>query len=362
MLYKYEFIRNRKTNELNQHFLFFIRKIRKVKKSASFNPKLYFHKTFLNDAGKIAPKGVINKAMNTKFKEFFDSFKRIDISKKDEFYKLIVFSNDIHDYFENELITDVINLRNGNIKSIIGNDSFKSLMEELWKYLKSPNAWEIDELYDNFYDNLPKTKVCPFCGLDKISNRDLFKSDFDHIANKADYPISSINLKNLAPTCSDCNQKFKKAEDVFFDDNDDRIKFMYPYVFNRKYEALSLSLDFSESIIPNTDLTNISGEWKMKIIPDDSFTAHWDFTYKIKKRYIDAIKHESWTDELTHIMKINNVKLTNNQEVKDYINKYKEAFNPTKIEVEYHLKYYYFNYLALSENDIYYKQIIEKIA
>lgn len=335
-----------------------MRKIKNVKKNKTFIPNLYFHKTFLNSSGEIAPKGTINKDIQNKFKLFFDDFKKIDQDSKNEFYNLIIFSKDIHLYFEDDSINEVITLRSDNIKKILKSDSFKNLMDSLWKYLKSPNAWEIDKHYKEFYNKLPNSKMCPFCGLSEISNQELFKADYDHIAYKADYPISSINLKNLAPSCSECNQKFKKAKDVFYDNMNTRRVFIYPYVFNNSFQVQNIEIDLTGSVIPNTDINNTDGEWIINILPDNYLTQSWNEIYSIKERYSRYVKHEKWLKEFTHPLKIQNRKFTNQDELKKYLSDYKNLFNPNNnLNTEYHLKYSYFKYLENSINDVLFSQI-----
>lgn len=358
MLYKYEFIKHNKLRELQFHFLYFIRKTRKLKKNTPFVPNLYFHPSFLNAAGDIAPKGTVNKDIHNKFKLFFNDFKKIEQDLKDEFYNLIIFSKDLHLYFEDIRINEVISLRSDNIKKILKSDSFKNLMDSLWKYLKSPNAWEIDKHYGEFFNKLPKSKMCPFCGLNEISDQDLFKADYDHIAYKADYPISSINIKNLAPSCSDCNRNFKKAKDVFFNDDDTRRVFIYPYILKNDSQNQYIEIDLTGSIIPNTDVTTIDGKWNVNIIPTNNFTQTWNEIYFIKDRYSLHVKHDKWLHELTQPLKIQNKTFTDQEELKVYLSKYKEIFNPTNnLNTEYHLKYSYFKFLELSINELLFNQI-----
>lgn len=358
MLYKYEFVKQKKLRELNFHFLFFMRKIRVLDKKKSFVPNLYFHSSFINSSGEIAPRGVVNKGIQNRFKLFFDDFKKLDQISKKEFYDLVVFSKDIHQYFEDVNFDQIHLLRTENINRILKNsDSFRNLMDSLWKYLKSPNAWEIDKHYEEFYGKLPNSKMCPFCGLNEISNQELFKADYDHIAYKADYPISSINLKNLAPSCADCNRNFKKAKDVFYK-NDIRRPFFYPYVFKRNFQNQNLEFDLTGSIIPNTDLSNIKGKWIVNIIPINDFIATWDEIYSIRARYSLYVKHEKWLQEFTQPLKIQNVNFKTLADLKDYLSKYKEIFDPKKnLYTEYHIKYSYFNYLELSINDLLFNQI-----
>ncbi|WP_123863304.1 hypothetical protein [Chryseobacterium rhizosphaerae] len=344
--------------ELYKHFLYFIRKIRNVKKNVAFKPQLYFHSSFLSSDGKIAPKGKVNVEIQTKFKAFFNDFKKLDQSLKEEFYTLVLMSKDLYLFFEKSDRYEVSFLRNENIKRIIGTDSFKQLMESLWKYLSSNNAWEIDKHYEEFHKRLPQSKMCPFCGLEYLKIPVLRRADYDHLALKSKYPLSSIDLKNIAPSCDDCNETFKKEKDVFYHDNSDvRRLFSYPFIFNDSFQANNIKIDLSGSIIPDTDMNNSEGEWKINILPNDSYTQTWNDVYSIKKRYILSIKHSTWLNDLKKIINLHSVRFTNHDEVKNYLKKYKTLFDPKEIKIENHLKFSYYEFLENCNNNVLFEQI-----
>lgn len=361
MLYKYQFVKHQKLRELNFHFLFFMRKVKNVAKSAKFTPNNFFHDSFLTN-GKIAPKGRENKELNNRFKAFFDVYKKLNKDKKIEFYELIIFSQDIYKYFEDISITDIKKIQSSNIKTLLNNsDVFHQLMDSMWNYLKSPNAWEIDKHYEAFYNNLPDSKMCPFCGMNKISDKDLYRSDYDHIAYKAEFPISSIDLKNITPSCSECNTKFKTTKNVFYAFNDaSRSQYYYPYTFKSAYIDLSISFDLIGSLFPNTDLANINGIWKITINPNNDTTKTWNKIYSIESRYIKllSVNYLQWNDEL--IFGCN--KFPDIESLKSRINEFKKGFNPNKLRIEYHIKYAYYDFLEKSMNDILFNQINSMIA
>ncbi|UZD22300.1 hypothetical protein [Algoriphagus halophytocola] len=52
--------------------------------------------------------------------------------------------------------------------------------------------------------------ICPFCGLNTIKGNDHSKLEaYDHFIPKGKYPFNSINFKNLAPMCHECNSSYK---------------------------------------------------------------------------------------------------------------------------------------------------------
>ncbi|WP_312900749.1 hypothetical protein [Chryseobacterium taichungense] len=361
MLYKYQFVKHRKLRELNFHFLIFIRKAIYAGKSAKFEPSNFFHSTFLTN-GKIAPKGRENKELHNKFKAFFDVFKKLEKSQKRDFYELIIFSQDIHLYFEDVSIVDIAKMQSDNIRSLLNNTNvFNNLMDAMWNYLKSPNAWEIDKHYDIFYGNLPDSKMCPFCGLNKISDKHLYRSDYDHIAYKADFPMSAINLKNITPSCSECNTKFKTTKNVFYAfDKSSRSQYYYPYTFKTSFSDLNIRLDLVGSLFPNTDESKLEGQWKITILPNDEFTKTWNKIYNIECRYskLVNVNYLQWNDELVFGCE----KFLTIDSLKERIRNFKKGFAPNKLRIEYHIKYAYYDYLEKSMNDILFTQINSMIA
>lgn len=358
MLYKYHFIKKHRMHKLNQHFLVFIRKIRFVSTTRSFEPSTFFAPSFLNRQGVIAPNGRENKNLTTKFKSFFDSFKKLNQPLKEEFYKLILFSKDLHLYFEDNNV-DVTVLHKSNISRIIGNDSFKELMIALWDSLKT-NAWEIDEHYNQFFEN-QLIKTCTFCGVNQLPNPLSYRSDYDHIAFKGDYPISSINLKNIAPSCSECNQKFKHSKDVFYTDEKLKVRRVFIYPFSN---FIDVQIDFSHSVLPNTDITNLKGEWVIKFIPDNDFTKTWDEVFEIKSRYINEVlnvDYKTWLGEFEDELKDYGIKINNSVELKEYLKKHFDRYNKSRLQKRYIVKSSLFRYFYECDNNIFYTQLMKSI-
>src|SRR5262249_23475609 len=63
----------------------------------------------------------------------------------------------------------------------------------------------IDEHYENFTQANTIGK-CPFCGISDIKGLNHTKREaYDHYLPKALYPFNSINFRNLAPACHECN-------------------------------------------------------------------------------------------------------------------------------------------------------------
>lgn len=71
----------------------------------------------------------------------------------------------------------------------------------------------IDTHYDEFMA-VNRAGKCPYCGLSDIKG--LYHSRreaYDHFLPKDIYPFNTVNFRNLAPMCHDCNSSYKLRKD-----------------------------------------------------------------------------------------------------------------------------------------------------
>lgn len=55
---------------------------------------------------------------------------------------------------------------------------------------------------------------CPYCGYEDIRGvHHTKRGAYDHFLPKGTYPFNSVNFRNLAPMCSDCNSTYKLQKD-----------------------------------------------------------------------------------------------------------------------------------------------------
>jgi hypothetical protein len=72
---------------------------------------------------------------------------------------------------------------------------------------------DIDDHYQTFVAT-NKAGKCPFCGIGDIKGEHHSKREaYDHYLPKALYPFNSINFRNLAPACHECNSTYKLSKD-----------------------------------------------------------------------------------------------------------------------------------------------------
>lgn len=150
----------------------------------------------------------------------------------------------------------------------------------------------------SFYNAFIKKNkhVCPFCGIEQYPNpKGKSRSDLDHYLNKAKYPFSSANLKNLVPMCDRCNQDYKKEKNIIIDGKN-RVLAFYPY---DDFQAVHLviSCEIEPSNIGDT------GSWHVSLNSDDqtvvSKISTWDRVFEIKDRIREEVEefYEDWMDE-----------------------------------------------------------------
>ncbi|TDQ18897.1 hypothetical protein DFQ04_0708 [Algoriphagus boseongensis] len=111
----------------------------------------------------------------------------------------------------------------------------------------------IDSHYDEFVTTNDERK-CPFCGLNSIKGPNRTVRDaYDHYLPKDIYPFNSINFKNLAPMCHECNSSHKLRQDPITSPNTNaRRRAFFPYDTDNGYE-INIDLTFS-----NPDINTLS--------------------------------------------------------------------------------------------------------
>lgn len=341
---------------LNKQFLYFIRKIRNVKPRTPYVQESYFHPSFLNADGRISPNNRLVPKLELAFKAFFLTFRKLSQAEKDEFCNIIKLSNNLHKYFDDSNV-DLSSLRKDNITSIIGNATFDELMSALWSSLKS-TTWEIDEHYKQFFEDL-ESKTCTFCGINQLPNPESYRADYDHLAFKGLYPISTINLKNIAPSCSECNSKFKLQKDILYSDD-----LVTRRVSNYPFKSfIDVQIDLSGSILPQT-VGNEKGTWNLNILPNNRFTVTWEYIYNIRHRYIKEVldvDYNTWIGQFKKELRDYNITINNYIEIKEHFLKHSQRYQEDRLQKRYIVKSSLFRYLNTCDNEIFYNQIITEL-
>lgn len=107
---------------------------------------------------------------------------------------------------------------------------------------------------------------------------------FDHYLPKSKYPFNSVNLKNLAPSCSKCNSGNKRDDDPLHDKHsgDARRKAFYPF------SVVNPEIDVSIAI-EDKDWSSLSPEKLSLSIQSGAHpeeVSTWMELFRIEKRYL----------------------------------------------------------------------------
>ena len=148
---------------------------------------------------------------------------------------------------------------------------------------------KIDEHYDYFMKNNNKGK-CPYCGINDIKGIYHSKREaYDHYLPIGTYPFNSINFKNLAPMCNECNSSYKLAKDPLYDCKKNRRKAFYSYMSEEPEIKIELE-------IQNKDIANIAPEDINLKINSENYPEEvqtWKELFGIEERYKAKCTSES---------------------------------------------------------------------
>lgn len=266
MLHKIDLLPNHSSFNLNRHIYYFLLKIRNVSSVATFNPYTQFLQPDFLKRVRRSP------GLKSKLEAFFDKFKALGQPQRDRLISKFKEAQNIPAILEN-LLFDGDNIKLNTIDASIQTETYDLF---IFLYKSTLMSYGKNEHYELLYDQI-KNKICPFCGLEKLNHPDLYNQDYDHILYKGDYPLSSVNMRNLIPMGTDCNQIYKKTKDVLYSDAHLRRKFLNPY-----NSSIDISFSLNGSVLPKGG--SDKGIWTVSIVPDNDYTQTWDSVFCITDR------------------------------------------------------------------------------
>ena len=139
---------------------------------------------------------------------------------------------------------------------------------------------KIDDHYRIFTQENNEGK-CPFCGLGDIKGLNHTKREaYDHYLPKALYPFNSINFRNLAPTCHECNSTYKLSKDPVHTQAGRR-KAFYPYATGA--HNIDITIDLNNPDIDSLTPADIQLTFGPAAAHEEIET--WKEVYGIEERY-----------------------------------------------------------------------------
>lgn len=135
--------------------------------------------------------------------------------------------------------------------------------------------------FDSFSKLNSEITLCPICGIGELKkHQDVTRDQYDHYLPQSIYPLSSINFKNLVPTCKECNSLDVKAEKDIVALASNK-KLFFPYDSTHK----GITVNF----IVAKDNPNIDEiKWEVACVnPDNKIdeVISWKRIYDIDNRY-----------------------------------------------------------------------------
>lgn len=256
--------------------------------------------------------------------------------RKDHFHGPI---EKIYNYFKNfteEEITKLENwyINNNTIEELCNNSSdYLPLTYLELKKFNEVIADELKEFFTNLFENVidltdvqnkignidhhykeftkeNDEELCPFCGLHDLKGPySSTREAYDHYLPKATYAFSSINFRNLAPMCHECNSSYKLKKDPLYENkmpNRDplhstekkRRKAFYPY--NTDPTNISIEVHLLSNDIPSITPQEIELEITSEDYQEEVET--WKEIFGIEERYKDILrkknKGKAWLQQI----------------------------------------------------------------
>lgn len=139
---------------------------------------------------------------------------------------------------------------------------------------------DIDDHYQRFMQVNTAGK-CPFCGMGDIKGvHHTRREAYDHYLPKGIYPFNSINFRNLAPACHECNSTYKLGKDPV-NTAAGRRKAFYPYA--NPGQHIDIRFDLKKLDVDHLNADDIELECGPSALNEEIQT--WKDLYRIEERY-----------------------------------------------------------------------------
>jgi len=126
-----------------------------------------------------------------------------------------------------------------------------------------------------------KAGKCPFCGISDLKGvHHTRREAYDHYLPKYRYPFNSINFRNLAPACNECNSTYKLSKDPVHN-SIGRRKAFNP--FSTSSYTIQLQVNLQHADIDNLKEKDIELKFGPAVLSEEIDT--WKDVYGIEERY-----------------------------------------------------------------------------
>ncbi len=220
-------------------------------------------------------------------RRIFDLFKKLPQTQRQQIVRWYDNNNDIEALCANDphkgpgTYSDIkaINADLGEALKKFCQNLFTDVMH--LKAVTSRTA-EIGAHYNAFVTENDEGK-CPYCGYGDIKgpNRSI-REAYDHFLPKGTYPFNSVNFKNLAPMCHECNSGCKLQKDPLHKKNSGtRRKAFYSYAAAAPGISIDLTLSTADidKLCPSDITLNLTAPGR------DEEVESWKEVFGIEERY-----------------------------------------------------------------------------
>ena len=169
-------------------------------------------------------------------------------------------------------------------------DFFKGLYSQSLLNL-APLRAKIGDISNHYQTFVSTNKIgkCPFCGIRNIKGLNYSKREaYDHYLPKALYPFNSINFRNLAPACHECNSTYKLSKDPLHNPAGRR-KAFNPYA--PAAHAIQIEVSLQHADIDKLKPADITLKFGPAALVEELET--WKEVYGIEERYKNTLCEEN---------------------------------------------------------------------
>jgi hypothetical protein len=195
--------------------------------------------------------------------------------------------------------------------------------------------------------------ICPFCGINHIRGNDHSKLEaYDHLIPKGKYPFNSINFKNLAIMCNECNSAYKHERVILFTKTKIPVRRAAFYPYSKERWSIDLAITFVKAYHKKLKKSDIKVDATCNKHSNE--VASWMETFGIAERYkaklLGQYAGQAWYDKfqegiINARIKYNKPGMTYNEWAVELINECQEK---PLVEMNFLKKPFYQECLRLS--------------
>jgi hypothetical protein len=232
------------------------------------------------------------KAFYKDVKAIYELFEPLSAGELDQFKRWYQGNNDLDRVCANDPRAQLARYADISMAHPLLSKQLKGFFKELFspslltlKVLQD-KIGKIDDHYQAFYSANSSGK-CPFCGIADM-NRPPHKAAYDHYLPKGLYPFNSVNFRNLAPACHECNSTYKHSKDPAHNSAGRRRAFN-PY--GAVGHTIEIHVTLHHPDVENLTHADITLQFGPAEVAEEIET--WTDVYGIDRRYKDKLCAEN---------------------------------------------------------------------